>query len=281
MTPRRRRSAQAQHGPGLRYDAAVRALLLLLLLTFAPTLALAQGTVTLEELTVDGEPPPAAYRTMISTAIAPHLDEIRAAYAGRLGERPALGGDYRLRLWVSAREVIRITPESTLGDESLEEATRTAIYRFRLPPEAPGGGAWVRFVVRFVPPTTSPGGVARAPSSGPIIAAPPPVVAPPVTPPAPARVPTVRVDRISGALAESAFAGALPVPALRTCVGTASGELPMRVTVDRRGRVAARAGRGSLRDRATIRCLVGAIESLTLGPEAGPTRARITITLPP
>jgi hypothetical protein len=259
-----------------RYARDVRALLLSLFVSLWPALGAAQGTVTIDELTVDGDPPPAAYRSMLTDAIAPHLEEIRGAYARRLAERPGLGGDYRLRLWVSAREVIRITPESSVGDDTLERQTREAIYRFRLPPAAPGGGAWVRFVVRFVAPAAAP------PASSPLASA-PPVMGPPTAPPAsaPARpLPTVRIDRIAGALAESALAGALPVPALGTCANGAGGEVPLRVVVDRRGRLSARAGRGTLRDRATVRCIVRALESLSLGPEAGPTRARITVTVP-
>jgi hypothetical protein len=93
-------------------------------------------------------------------------------------------------------------------------------------------------------------------------------------------MPTLRVDRIRGALADSAFMGVLPLPTLTACVSSASGALPVSVSIDRRGRISASPGRGTLRDRATIRCIERAIESLTLGPEAGPTRARITITIP-
>lgn len=264
--------------------------LLVLALWLAPAIALAQGRVSIEELTVDGDPPPDEYRALLANALRPHLEEIRDVYGRRLAERPGLGGDYRLRLWVSAREVIRITPESTVGDDTLERQTREAIYRFRLPPEAPSGGAWVRFVVRFAAPTSGPGSAGSAPvvtapstpdAGTPLVTTPGLTAAlPGITPPT-MRLPTVRIDRITGALAESALVGALPIPALSSCVGPAGGELPVRVVIDRRGRVSASPGRGSLRHRATVRCIEAAIESLTFAPEAGPTRARITVTIPP
>jgi hypothetical protein len=269
---------------------AMRALVCLAALLLSPLSASAQGRVAIDELTVDGDPPPDEYRTLLSNALRPHLEEIRDVYGRRLAERPGVGGDYRLRLWVSAHEVIRITPESSLGDDTLERQTREAIYRFRLPPEAPAGGAWVRFVVRFTPPASGPGSAGSAPALPP----PAPATAPDAGTAAPGytavlpgvavpslRLPTVRIDRITGALSESALGGALPVPALGRCVGPAGGDLPVRVSIDRRGRVSASPARGTLRHRATVRCIEEAIEALTFAPEAGPTRARITVTIPP
>lgn len=276
-----------------------RALSLSLLLSFLPAVAFAQARVSIEDLTVDGDPPPDEYRTMLANGIRPQLEEIRTAYGRRLSERPGVAGDYRLRLWVSAREVVRITPESSIGDPTLEQQVRDAIYRFHLPPEAPDGGAWVRFTVRFVAPTSGPGSAGSAstgstagagtgtgstttPPAGTgssVLGSVPPLGAAVVLP---ARVPSVHVDRIRGALAETAFLDTMPVPALASCLGAPHGTMIFSVSINRRGAVAAspQSG-GTLRHRATLRCVERAIEALSFAPEAGPTRARITITVPP
>ena len=268
--------------------------------------AIAQGRISIEELTIDGDPPPDAYRAMLVEGIRPSVERIRDAYGRRLAERPGLGGDYRLRMWISNREVIRITPESSIGDETMERLTREAIYTFRLPDAAPTGGAWVRFVVRFTPPPpgsvppVSPGsasagstgaGSASAGSTGSgsaasgstsAGAAPTGATAPSTGGAASARVPAVRVDRITGALAESAIASAVPVPALASCVATPrGGTLRMTVAITRRGRVTATPGTGTFRHRTSITCMERAIEALTPGAEAGPTRIRLTLTIPP
>ena len=104
----------------------------------------------------------------------------------------------------------------------------------------------------------------------------PPSVTIPVT-----RVPTITVSSIRGALSESALSGALPVPSLSACLTTPrGGTLRMSVSIDRRGRVRATPSAGTFRHAATITCLERAIESLTMSPEAGPTRARLEITIP-
>jgi hypothetical protein len=257
--------------------------------------ARAQGRISIEELTIDGDPPPEAYRAMLVEGIRPSVERIRDAYGQRLAERPTLGGDYRLRMWISNHEVIRITPESSIGDETMERLTREAIYAFRLPDAAPTGGAWVRFVVRFTPPP--PGSVPPAPAGGaPSASTPSTGAATTGEAAAPAagsdtsagmaaprrtRTPTVRIDRISGALAESAIASVIPVPALASCIATPrTGTLRMTVAIDRRGRITATPGTGTFRHRASITCMERAIESLSPGAEAGPTRIRLTLTIP-
>ena len=140
-------------------------LLTSLLIVLVAGTAAAQGRVSIEELTVDGDPPPDMYRAVLIEGIRPSVEEIGTAYGRRLAERPGLAGDYRMRLWVSNREVIRITPETSIGDETMERLTREAIYRFRLPDAAPAGGAWVRFIVRFTPPTSGVGAAGTAPVS--------------------------------------------------------------------------------------------------------------------
>jgi hypothetical protein len=116
-----------------------------------PAVLAAQETprVQVTDFTVDGNPPPAAYRDLLANAIRPTLSQVEQCYERRLSVSPQVRGDYRLRLWVSARQVIRATPESSVGDRELEECARAAIRQFTLPPQAPEGGATVRFVVRF------------------------------------------------------------------------------------------------------------------------------------
>ena len=119
--------------------------------------------VQVVDFTVDGDPPPDEYRQMLADGIRPTLGEVERCYNTRLAANPRLQGDYRLRLWVSARQVIRATAETTLGDATLEECARAAIRQFTLPPQAPDGGATVRFVVRFTAPpvgTVPPAAVA-------------------------------------------------------------------------------------------------------------------------
>jgi hypothetical protein len=114
--------------------------------------------VAVSDLTVDDQAPPEQYRDMLAAGIAPTVDPILACYRERSAARPGLAGTVRLRLWVSARQVIRVTQEeSTLtapgartpGDPQLEQCAAARIREFRLPPAAPEGGARVRFTLRF------------------------------------------------------------------------------------------------------------------------------------
>lgn len=247
--------------------------------------ALAQGRVSIEELTVDGDPPPDMYRAMLIEGIRPSVEEIGAAYGRRLAERPGLGGDYRMRLWVSNHEVVRITPESSIGDETMERASREAIYRFRLPDAAPTGGAWVRFIVRFTAPSSGVGAAATAPvapatgssgSTGTITAG-----ATPSLPVPGARTPSLTFTRLSGVLPEVQVTAMLPLSALGACVTSArSGTVRFTVSINRRGRVTATRTGGTFNHSRSTTCMERAIEALTPGAEAGPTVARIVLTIP-
>lgn len=285
------------------------AALALALIGLAPAGALAQGRVSIENLTIDGDPPPDEYRAVLATGLRPSLETIRDCYSRRLVIRPAVGGDYALRMWVSNREVIRITPESHVGDDELEECTRTAIYAFRLPPEAPAGGAWVRMTVRFLAPP--PGTVPLPPPSTGAPPAPGPATPPPATGgsssggaptsgssagsgttsstsvpgslsdlmtalPGGASMPTVTIDSVSGAMERARFEGGLPVPALAACADGTVGSFPVRVSIDAEGHLRARAGRGMASP--VRRCVVDALQAMTLPPGSGPTRARITLS---
>lgn len=229
--------------------------------------------VQLADLTVDDRPPPASYGDIIRNGIRPTIDPIIACYRARLAERPGLSGEVRLRLWVSAREVIRATQESsTLVDPALEECARQEIYRFRLPNEAPTGGARVRFALRF----TTTGRPAPLPTAPATIVVPTPEPAAPIASPPPRA--TIRVDRIRGALDGEAFSRVILPTAFDACpVGV--GDVELHVTARRDGRLSTRQGRRSVRDRALVRCIVEAVRAQSAPALATATRATITITL--
>lgn len=233
--------------------------------------------VRVEEFTVDGNPPPAEYRQILADAIRPTIGSVEQCYDRRLAVNPALGGDYRLRLWVSARQVIRATPESSVGDTELEECARSAIRRFTLPPQAPEGGATVRFVVRFTPPPQgSVPPVAATPTPPPAIAVTP--IAPPqpqiITDP---RV-TVRIESVRGALAAPSLQSTFPALGFDTCATGQTGEIPVNVAINARGDIAASPGRGTLRDRNVMRCVERTLEALHAPASNGRTRMRVVFT---
>lgn len=268
-----------------------------------PGLAHAQGRVSIENLTIDGDPPPSEYREVLATGLRPSVETIRNCYARRLAARPEVAGDYALRMWVSNREVIRITPESHVGDDELEQCTRTAIYAFHLPPEAPAGGAWVRMTVRFVAPppgtvvapstgtgSSSPGGGAASASagttgtgaasggSGSSTSAPGSLSELMTAVPGGATLPTLSVESVRGAMERARFEGALPVPALAACADGTAGTVPVRVSVDASGRIRARTSRGMA--SSVRRCVQNVLQAMTLPAGSGPTTARLTVSFP-
>jgi hypothetical protein len=258
----------------------MRTSLLLLAAWFSLSLCLpddlaAQTTprVQVTDFTVDGNPPPAEYRDLLANAIRPIISQVEQCYDRRLAVTPTLGGDFRLRLWVSARQVIRATPESSVGDSELEECARTAIRQFTLPPQAPEGGATVRFVVRFTPPPagTFPPAVAATPAPTvtltPIAPTPPPAITNP-------RV-TVRIETIRGALAAPSLQSTFPALGFEQCANGQTGEVPVSVAINARGQIAASPDRGTLRDRAVLRCVERQLEALTAPASNGRTRMRV------
>ncbi|MFN7699696.1 MAG: hypothetical protein ACK6CU_11990 [Deltaproteobacteria bacterium] len=238
-----------------------------------PAVLAAQETprVQVTDFTVDGNPPPAAYRDLLANAIRPTLSQVEQCYERRLSVSPQVRGDYRLRLWVSARQVIRATPESSVGDRELEECARAAIRQFTLPPQAPEGGATVRFVVRFTPP---PPGAPAAPVAAPILAPIAPTPPPTITNP---RV-TVRIETVRGALEAPSLERTFPAVGFETCADGQTGEVRVSVAIDARGRVSARPGRGTLRDRAVLRCVERQLEALSAPSSGGRTRMRVVFT---
>jgi hypothetical protein len=232
--------------------------------------------VQVTDFTVDGNPPPAEYRDILANAIRPTIGQVEQCYDRRLAVTPTLGGDFRLRLWVSARQVIRATPESSVGDAQLEECARTAIRQFTLPPQAPEGGATVRFVVRFTPPPagTIPPAVATTPAPTvtltPIAPTPPPAITNP-------RV-TVRIETIRGALAAPSLESTFPALGFEQCANGQTGEVPVSVAINARGQIAASPGRGTLRDRTVLRCVERQLEALHAPASSGRTRMRVIFT---
>ena len=226
------------------------------------------------DFTVDGDPPPAQYQQMLADGIRPTLVEVERCYNTRLAVNPRLQGDYRLRLWVSARQVIRSTAETSVGDATLEECARVAIRQFTLPPQAPEGGATVRFVVRFTAPPV--GTVPLAP----VVVTPTPMAP---TQPTPVATPTPRaqvsISSSRGRLDAAAITAALPMAALEQCANGSVGNVPMNIVVSRRGTTSSSTARGATtRDRALSRCVVLALRTMTTAPAPGATRALLVVT---
>ena len=272
-------SLSHSHSHSLSHSPLALALALALAL---PSLAHAQ-TVAVHDLTVDGNPPPDEYRQQLDAAIATSLVPIRGCYASALATHPGLHGDLRLRLWVSARQVIRVTPETSVGDAALETCAHDRVHEFTLPPQAPEGGAQVRFTMTFTPPA---GGAAITPP--PTTTAPPPtsIVTPPtsiVTPvptPATTGAAHVAIDRSRGALSTETMTYVIDHAGFAQCTTSAHGTVPIHVTVNAAGHATAHAGRGTLRDAAYQTCVVARLTAATWPPASATTHARVTLTLP-
>ena len=204
--------------------------------------ALAQ-TVTVHDLTVNGDPPPDEYRTVLNAAIETSVVPIRACYARELATHPGLHGDLRLRLWVSARQVIRVTPETSVGDTALETCAHDRVHEFTLPPQAPEGGAQVRFTMTFTPPAFV-------------------------------------IDRVHGALSQEALDYVFRRAGLEQCTTTGHGAVPVTVSVDHAGHATATVAARPIRDAAYRTCVQHHITSATFPSGTAATRLRITITVP-
>jgi hypothetical protein len=110
-------------------------------------------TITLTDLTLGGAPPPEQYAERLGEHVEAIVGRVERCYAERLdaGARPE--GEHRLNIWVSARQVIRVTAEaSTLADPALEGCIKRSLLAYPIPPEAPRGGVRVRFRLLFAPP---------------------------------------------------------------------------------------------------------------------------------
>ncbi len=267
---------------------------LALSLALSPSSADAQAataSVSVANLTVDGDPPPGTYRDLLRTGLQPTLGPVLECYQTALRTTPSRQGTLRLRLWVSAREVIRATEEeSTLGDDTLDECARARVRLFRLPDAAPTGGASVTFTLFFLRT-----GIAAGPTPGDVFArvegpvpaaappappAPPPVVSvpiPPTTAPIAPRA-TIHVDTVTGSLDEAAILSSLPLTAFDACpAGT--GDRVLTLSIARAGTVRVTAGRGTLRERTVFQCVMRTIRETVMPSARRSTRATITLRL--
>lgn len=271
----------------------ILALSVLFVFSLAGT-ARAQNTATasVAELTVDDQRPPDRYRDLLATGLQPTLRPVLQCYLDRLAQVPSAQGSLRLRLWVSARQVIRATEEaSTLGDDAFDECARAAVRTFRLPDAAPEGGAAVRFTLYFSrnglasPPLRAPGEVfatadASIPVRAPTPATPPPTPTPTPPPPAPepAARAAIRVDSVRGGLEADAILAAIPPAAFDACPAGA-GERALTLSISRTGTVRATAGRGTLRQRDVFQCVMRTVRAVRMPAARPATRATITVTL--
>jgi hypothetical protein len=232
-------------------------------------------TVTVHDLTVDGDPPPDEYRAMLDAAIATAVVPIRTCYATELRTHPGLGGDLQLRLWVSARQVIRVTPETHVADPALETCAHDRVHEFTLPPQAPEGGAQVRFIMTFTPPAGGTTTTTPPPPSSTIMTP----VAPTPTPVAPMPF-TTALDRIRGPLSEEALAFVVAHAGIDQCTTTGHGTVPISVSVTVAGRARASLGRGTLRDAAYRQCVQQHVAAAQYPTASAATRFRVTVTHP-
>jgi hypothetical protein len=255
-------------------------LLITLLALATPSLALAQ-TVTVHDLTVEDQVPPEQYRSALDAAIASTVGPIRACYVRELATHPGLSGDLRLRLWVSARQVIRVTPETTIGDPALETCAHDEVHRFTLPPQAPEGGARVNFTMRFTPGATPPppSTTTTTPTTP---TTPPPSIMTAVPVPERTMPPfTVAFDRLRGALTSETLALVLPRTAFSSCwSGGVTGSLPISVSIAATGVARATAARGTMRDAAARTCITSVISHTAFPTAARNTRVRVTVAIP-
>jgi hypothetical protein len=186
-----------------------------------------------------------------------------------------LHGDLRLRLWVSARQVIRVTPETTVGDPALETCAHDRVHEFTLPPQAPEGGAQVRFTMTFVAPA---GGAASPP---PTTTTPPPsimVAVPPTPEPTAAPPYTAAIDRVRGPLSQEALLYVFHHAGFEQCATSGHGTVPVTVSITAAGRARATLGRGTLRDAAYRQCIEQHVTAATYPTGTAATRLRVTIT---
>lgn len=100
--------------------------------------------VRVADLTVDGIVPPPTYADLLLAGIAPIIDDLRGCLLATPGS-----GQLRLRLWVSARQVIRTTVLESSIEGELQRCAVARIRTIRLPDDAPPGGAEVKFTLHF------------------------------------------------------------------------------------------------------------------------------------
>lgn len=254
--------------------------------------------VAIRDLTVEGRDAPSDLRSALDDQTTGVMHAFDVCYAAAQGRRGDAAGEYGLRLWVSAQQVIRVTQESaTITDTELYECVKQRLLEFHLPPDSPRAGVTVRFRLVFTAPAagtavtcsaSSCSAVACGAMGAPCCAVstcsagvcldgtcqtPPPPPAPPIT---------VAVTRSRGGRTMEELAAAIPSATFGACVDsntTFHGDVPFTVTVTTRGAVRATASRGTLRDRAAITCLRSALTHLALDRRARTTYGRIVVTV--
>jgi hypothetical protein len=105
--------------------------------------------VQLLDATVSGVPVPGDYEQLLRESTVDPMNQILGCYQERITAAAVPGGDLRLQLYISARQVIRATPESTLPDEPMQECVLARLREVRLPDSTPTAGVRVRLVLRF------------------------------------------------------------------------------------------------------------------------------------
>lgn len=279
------------------------ALLALVIASFLPATTSSAQTrhVAISDLTVEQRDPPASLMQRLQDETVGVMGGLTGCYAQRLAARADLAGEWRLRLWVSAQQVIRVTPEGgTFEDPDLLVCVKQRLLEFRLPPDAPRAGANVRFRLSFTSPASGNtlacassrcaevacGALEQAccPGSacGPgaecreaLCRAPLP---PPPPPPPPIRV---EVARARGGMTVSEVATAFPSSTFASCASGSTGDVVMSVTITRAGRVRATRTSGSLSDRTARTCIRDAMVALALEARSRTTYARVVVDLDP
>lgn len=257
--------------------------------------------VALSNLTVEDRDPPADLLRRFEDETDGVMTGLSVCYAQRLAAVAGLGGQWRLRLWVSAQQVIRVTPESgTFEDAELLQCVKQELLRFRLPPDAPRAGANVRFRLTFSPPAAgqtlvcverrcgavacSASGQACCPGAvcGDGLECRDALCQAPLPPPPPPPPPIhVEVTRARGGMTLAELGAALPATLFERCSVGPTGDTAFSLTVLRTGVVRATRLSGSLRDRSARTCLRDALVALRLEPRTRTTYARVVVDLDP
>jgi len=253
--------------------------------------------VAIHDLTVEGRDPPAYLRRTLDDNTTGVMRDFDVCYAARHALRADLAGEFSLRLWVSSRQVIRVTPEGdTVGDPELYTCVKTRLLAMTLPPDAPTAGATVRLRVQFTAPAAGTivrcvgrdcsavrCGAVGAPCcpanacSGAGLACVDSTCAVPPPPPPPPETATVTVSRVRGALTAEAVTALVPSSLFSTCITPeVTREGTYTVTFARTGRVTVTTTR-SMRPTTAQTCVRNVLRALTPGAQARSTTARIVV----
>lgn len=256
--------------------------------------------VAIHDLTVEDRDPPDYLRQTLDDNTRGVMRDFDVCYAQRQALRANLAGAIQLRLWVSAQQVIRVTPESnTVGDDELLACVKTRLLALRLPSDSPRAGATVRFTLRFTAPAAGnlvrcvdrvcssvPCGLEGAPccpshacsattltcNAESVCVTPPP---PPPPPPAPTV--SIAVSRVTGVITAEEVPALLPTAAIEACVTEATTRDGIfTITATRTGRVTVATNR-SMRPTAVSTCVRNALRTVSPGTRARTSTVRLAI----